>query len=173
MKRRLSWNFYGLCFVVIVSIIVSSSVLHSLSLVEKMKHLIRNNILEQTEKPYLGVNYVINYTMVDYEKHTNETTKTVLFFTKKWSEKLWGLSADKIDKDSPELKNCPVNNCVMVFDRNYLKEIHEFDALVFHETESCWYDSRDFEPIKTRSPHQLYIVAAQEYFNLSFPKHFD
>jgi Fucosyltransferase, N-terminal len=163
MRRQLCLVFAVLCFFVTVLMIFSTSNYTLKKLTEP----------STTKKPYLGLNYIINYTIVNYKKDNSDDTKTILFYTKRWSAKNWDLSAEKIDKDSPELKNCPAKNCIFVSDRSYLKEIHEYDALIFHETQSCWYDKSDLKPIKTRSPHQLYIVAAQEYFDLSISRYFD
>lgn len=103
----------------------------------------------------------IEYEMIDYENAGE--TKHVLFFTQFWYHKNWGLSNETITKDSPELFDCPYTNCIFTSKRKYLKQTHEYDALIFHQNLGSWYNKTLMEPIKTRSPYQLYIVATQEY----------
>jgi Fucosyltransferase, N-terminal len=102
----------------------------------------------------------IEYEMFDYE--SNSDTKHILFFTKFWYHLNWGLSSETITKDSPELKGCRFQNCIFTNKRNFLNQTHEYDALIFHQSIGSWYNKSTIEPIKTRSPHQLYILATQE-----------
>ena len=104
---------------------------------------------------------LLNYTIINYENVGD--TKHILFFTQFWYHHNWGLSNETVTKDSPELKDCPYKNCIFTNKRNYLKETHEYDAIIFHQTISSWYNKSLMVPIKTRSPHQLYIIATQEW----------
>ena len=103
---------------------------------------------------------ILNYTIVNYENVRD--TKHILFFTQFWYHRNWGLSNETVTKDSPELKDCAYKNCIFTNKRKYLEETHEYDAIIFHQTMSSWYNKSLMVPIKTRSPHQLYIVATQE-----------
>lgn len=103
---------------------------------------------------------IFKYKIVNYENVGD--TKHILFFTQLWSRRNWGLSNVTLTKNSPELSNCPYKNCIFTSNRTYLNQTHEYDALIFHQCPSVWHNKSLIHPIKTRSPHQLYIFAAQE-----------
>lgn len=100
-----------------------------------------------------------NYTMVKSVKDTIN----ILLYTKLWGYHNWRLSNETIDKDSPELVDCSQTNCVFTNNQNYLENVHDYDMLFFHQSPGSWYNSSYYDAIKTRSPHQLYVMAAQEY----------
>lgn len=115
------------------------------------------------QKPHiLTYDELFNYTRIDYSDYSVNGTKHILFFTTLWSQMNWWMSSDTINKDSKELKSCAVNNCVFTSNRNYLKNIHEYDALFFHLSQRFWTINDSLKPITTRSPSQLYVFATQE-----------
>jgi Fucosyltransferase, N-terminal len=116
---------------------------------------------KQVEKEKLPVERSITrYKIVNYKSQND--TKHILFFTEFWFYKNWELSNETILRESPELKECAFSNCVFTSDRNYLKHNHEYDALIFHGSQDFYFNISVLEHLKTRSPHQLYIVAMQE-----------
>lgn len=106
--------------------------------VERVGKSPTNLTKNQLKNPFLQpVNdQLIDYKMVEYENVGD--TKHILFFTKLWYHKNWGLSAETMTKDSPELKDCPYTNCVFTNKRDYLNHTHEYDALIFHQTIGSW-----------------------------------
>lgn len=115
-----------------------------------------------TKEPRLhSLKEIFSYKMVDYKNTRTEETKYILFFSSLWSYKNWRMSAETIDKNSPELVNCSFSNCVFTNDKNLLK-IHDYDALFFHQSSNAWKKESLQSIIETRSPHQLYVIAAQE-----------
>lgn len=85
--------------------------------------------------------------------------KTVLFFTRLWSKSpTWGSKNKTYGIDVPESADCPYINCIFTHDLNYLKNITDYDALIFHRG-FRWFE----KPIpKKRSPHQHYIMFTYE-----------
>jgi hypothetical protein len=103
---------------------------------------------------------LLKYKMIEFQQ--NSDIKHVLFFSNYWHFKYWGLSNETIDANSPEMEKCAFKNCIFTHKRNFLKQTHEYDAVLFHQSISTWYFKENLEPIKTRSPHQLYILVSQE-----------
>lgn len=152
MRRRLLIVFFATCVFGLISTIFLAQ--DSIS--------VKFNLKIVNESIVLSAAQVLNYTIVDYKNTKTDNTKFVLFFTSYYSWREWGLSADTINKYSEELANCSINNCVFTSNRKYFKKIHEFDVLIFHESSYAWYYREELRQIDTRSPQQLYVVAAHE-----------
>lgn len=98
----------------------------------------------------------------EVEQQPGEVIKYVLFFTNYWHFLYWGLSAETVDKNSPEMKNCRFKNCVFTHKRSLLNHTHEYDAVFFHQGIGAWYNKENLESIRTRSSHQLYVLMSHE-----------
>ena len=114
---------------------------------------------------------LLKYDFVDLQtdnvvQQAGEDIKYVLFFTNYWHFLYWGLSAETIDKSSPEMENCRFKNCVFTHKRRLLNHMHQYDAVFFHQGMGAWYHKENLESIKTRSPHQLYVLMSHEYVKL-------
>jgi hypothetical protein len=147
--------FFGICFLGTISIFIFTPNFISH---KQAKAKVKSNKI-------LDVDEIFNYTMVDFKNPNLDDTKHILFFSSLWGMKNWRMSAETIDKDSPELRNCSFNNCVFTNNRHDPKPIHEYDALFFHQSVYSWSNRSNYIRIETRSPHQLYILCTQEYFH--------
>lgn len=94
---------------------------------------------------------------LDDNRGSNDT-KYILFWTKYFLEKNWGMKTETYYEDYLKSIKCPVTNCVFTNNKNLLSHVHEYDALVFHGAESRML----VELPRTRSPHQIYIMGTKE-----------
>lgn len=85
-------------------------------------------------------------------------TKYILFWTKYFVEKNWGMKSETYDNDFLESMNCPVTNCVFTNNKKLLTHEYQYDALVFHTAEP-WIG---LALPRTRSPQQVYIMGTKE-----------
>lgn len=111
----------------------------------------------------LTQNYVFEYTIARYKlvatsKHQVNETQIILFWNNFFGEKNWGMPNETNYQDYLKSMNCPVTNCILTHDKQFLSEPHLYDAIVFHGAES-W---GKLDPPQTRSPHQLYVTADLE-----------
>lgn len=105
---------------------------------------------------------VLRYRMVNEfleTKNIQANNKTVLFWTKFFEDPYWDMKEEAFQGGYLESVGCPVTNCEFTTDRNFLNRVEEYDAIVFHAPEPLW-DPLDLP--KTRSPHQVYIMATKE-----------
>lgn len=87
-----------------------------------------------------------------------QDVKIVLFWTKFFGEPKWGMHKDTYHEDDLEELGCPISNCILTFNKDYLDFHNYYDAIVFHSAEN-WFMS-DIPSV--RSPHQLYVMSSLE-----------
>ena len=91
------------------------------------------------------------------ELYNPNKTKTILFWTRFFNHHDW--YADKNGNAGEEILksvNCPVTNCYFTHDRKYLKNVTEFDAIMFHGPEVMQ------KIPQHANPNQLYIFVSLE-----------
>jgi alpha-1,3-fucosyltransferase len=83
-------------------------------------------------------------------------TKIILFWNNFFDFEYWGMPRETNSKAFLDSINCPVTNCILTHDKNYLSAPELYDALVFHGWDFA------FDIPEKRSPHQLYVLATLE-----------
>jgi hypothetical protein len=96
------------------------------------------------------------YTMVNDREPRNDSKIYILFFNGCFNLPYWSLGKETLDESDLKSVNCPHTNCVLTHKYGLLENIHDYDAIIFN----VWYPN-DTLPL-TRSPHQQYIMAANE-----------
>jgi alpha-1,3-fucosyltransferase len=56
--------------------------------------------------------------------------------------------------------DCPVINCVLTHDRNYLASSTEYDAIIFHVGEAK--NGSEWDEPRIRNDDQVYVMANKE-----------
>lgn len=112
--------------------------------------------------------------LYDEVKPKNESIKHVLFFNGCFGKPFWRLGKENSTAEDLKLASCPHTNCIFTHKKDYLQNIHDYDAIIFN----VWYGDSDLP--KTRTPSQHYILAANEwvlkisfssyYFHFRFPQ---
>lgn len=90
------------------------------------------------------------------EKPTNSRNIHVLFGNACLNLFSWSLGKEMLGEDDLKTASCLFTNCVFTRDRNFLENVHDFDAILFN----VWCSNLDL-PL-TRTPRQHYIMAANE-----------
>lgn len=101
---------------------------------------------------------VIKNYSAESENNDNDK-KHILFWTKFFDIKFWGMLTETYYEDYLKSISCPVTNCVFTHKKNLLKHHHEYSAIFFHDAEK-W--SRFMKLPETRNPQQVYVMASQE-----------
>jgi alpha-1,3-fucosyltransferase len=70
------------------------------------------------------------------------------------------MSNETYDQEYLKSENCPVTNCILTNNKNFLKDVNDYDALVFHIASDKHF-SKSIVP-KYRNPNQFYIMATKE-----------
>jgi hypothetical protein len=96
------------------------------------------------------------YTMVNDTEARNDSKIYVLFFNGCFNLPYWSLGKETLDESDLKSVNCPHTNCVLTHKHDFLENIHDYNAIIFNV-----YFDNDTLPL-TRSPHQHYIMAANE-----------
>lgn len=96
------------------------------------------------------------YTMVSEEQSKNDSQIYILFFNGCFGLPFWGLGKETLLEDDLKSVNCPHTNCVFTHKPDLIKNIHDFDAVIFN----VWYP--DSTVPLTRTSRQHYIFAANE-----------
>lgn len=109
-------------------------------------------------KNYVFVSSVARFSLVQAAQPLNSSQKVILFWTNFFSIPYWMMPAETNDEEYLKSINCPVTNCILTHDKNFLDEPHLYDAIVFHSADP-WYK---LDLPATRSPHQLYVSAILE-----------
>ncbi|XP_070499670.1 alpha-(1,3)-fucosyltransferase C-like [Chironomus tepperi] len=121
----------------------------------------------------------------DYSVNTLQNEKNVtniLFWIKYWNDPSWYIGGDEEGEQMLQSIGCPTKKCFFTHNRNYLPNITDFDAILFHGAEYL-HDSVPHE----RSQHQLYVYTVlespflcfenlnrfQNFFNLTMTYRFD
>lgn len=89
----------------------------------------------------------------------NSKPKVILFWTKLFKHRYFDMPNETNYEDYLKFLKCPVTNCIMTHDKNYLSEPHLYDALVFHGGDP-WLITEGVP--KTRSPNQIYVFLMME-----------
>lgn len=84
--------------------------------------------------------------------------KIVLFWTKFFDAERWGMAKETFSENDLEELGCPISNCILTHNKDYLDFHNHYDAIIFHSAEN-WFVS-DIPAV--RSPHQLYIMSSLE-----------
>jgi hypothetical protein len=85
--------------------------------------------------------------------------KVVLFWTKFFDVKHWGMKKETYYPEDLKMINCPETNCVFTHHKNLLDHSHNYDAIVFHGAESWNF----LDLPQTRKSSQIFIMASMEY----------
>lgn len=96
------------------------------------------------------------YTMIYDENSKNDSKIYVLFYNGCFGLPFWSLGKETLAEDDLKAANCPHTNCVLTHKHDLLKNIHDYNAVIFN----VWYPGNTL-PL-TRSPRQHYIMAANE-----------
>ena len=88
--------------------------------------------------------------------------KHVLFYTTFWQNKYWDIGNETVGSEHPQILKCSAKNCIFTHKKTYLKNIKDYDAIIFH-TGRIWSINKVYWKVPNeRKPSQLYIVAVQE-----------
>lgn len=113
---------------------------------------INNYLFKSSNSRYVMLNnYVAN-------ESAERSSKVVLFWTKYFDIKFWGMNAETYHEEFLLSINCPKTNCIFTHNKNFMNHPEKYDAIVFHGAEK-WFK---VDLPKTRSPNQLYIIATKE-----------
>ena len=108
----------------------------------------------------------INEAFLNVTKDSNKP-KRILFYTPFWRSKDYRFG---VGQEPFKRYGCPVSNCQIYSDKNALKSITEFDALIFHTA-----NHNSFVPFRDkRSPYQRFIMFELEsprFWKYSFTKY--
>lgn len=96
------------------------------------------------------------YTMIFDGKPKNSNKFYVLFGNVCLNLFSWSLGKEMLAEDDLKLASCPHTNCVFTHKRDFLENVHDFDAILFN----VWCSNLDL-PL-TRTPRQHYILTANE-----------
>ena len=98
--------------------------------------------------------------VLNFEPPQSNSTKYILFWRRFFNNSDW-VTGDTDEAGEEILKSveCPVTNCFFTHNHTILKDIREFDAIVFHAPE---HTTKIQAMPKTRSAHQLYVMASLE-----------
>ena len=107
---------------------------------------------------YVLESSISRYKLVKLKNNKNDT-KIIVFWTNFFGIPYWGMPAETNREDYLILNNCPVTNCILTHNKNYLESPHLYDAVVFHGAQN-WLM---LDLPKIRSPHQLYILSTLEW----------
>lgn len=120
---------------------------------DKVTHFIPSSSIESAEVLESRHN---NY----YGQPESNSTKYILFWRRFFNNSDW-VTGDTDEAGEEILKSvqCPVTNCFFTHNHTILKDIKEFDAIVFHAPE---HTTKIQAMPKTRSAHQLYFMASLE-----------
>lgn len=70
------------------------------------------------------------------ELYNPNKTKNILFWTEFFQHHTWySKKSGDVGKETLESVNCPVTNCYFTHEKGYLKNVTEFDAIMFHGPE--------------------------------------
>lgn len=90
----------------------------------------------------------------------NQTVKHILFWTNFYHIPLWDMKKETYDQEDLKSVNCPVTNCILTHKKDYLSDVEDYDALIFHIGSEAHFQGSS-APSK-RNPGQIYIVALKE-----------
>lgn len=119
---------------------------------------------------FTAISFVLYTLEIPYNRHKllqlelsslpqhDSNVKVVLFWTKFFGDRTWGMKKETYDEADLEALGCPISNCIFTHNKDYLDSHHYYDALVFHSAEN-WFLS---DKPSVRSPHQLYIMSSVE-----------
>lgn len=102
----------------------------------------------------------------NYNQHNNQRSfnsqnhpRSILLWNAFFGDHRWKLPDDTLGPDYFRDQDCPIVNCVLTNNRDYLPAIDMFDAIVFHVAEHFPF----LQPIPhRRSPEQQYVFALME-----------
>ncbi|XP_040173950.1 alpha-(1,3)-fucosyltransferase C [Anopheles arabiensis] len=94
---------------------------------------------------------------IEQEVGGDRRTRYILLYTSFFSERWWGLRAETLGPDYFAYRHCPATDCVLTSNRQLLRAVADYDAVVFHVA-TGW----DGPLPAVRSPHQLYVAALME-----------
>jgi hypothetical protein len=97
-----------------------------------------------------------NYTMVYDVPPKKNSTIYMLFWGNFIRESAWGHAEETIDREFLERAGCPVTDCILTHKVDYLPNLYEYDAVMINVY------NRNLTVPPIRSPHQLYIMSANE-----------
>jgi alpha-1,3-fucosyltransferase len=83
----------------------------------------------------------------------------ILFWTEFFGDKLWSMKNETYYESDLKQLGCPISNCIVTHDKNYLKSSHLYDAIIYHAPEN-WGKFPNIPLV--RSSDQLYIMASLE-----------
>lgn len=100
--------------------------------------------------------------VVETNKSEANKTKHILFYTKMWKHRFWNMENETVGSEHEQMQKCSMKNCIFTHKKDFLTNITDFDALIFHNGETWKIGGKVWKVPDNRSPHQLYIMAVQE-----------
>ncbi|XP_055912682.1 alpha-(1,3)-fucosyltransferase C [Eupeodes corollae] len=92
-------------------------------------------------------------------KSNQSGPRTILLWNAFFGDRRWKLPGDTLSPDYFRDQRCPVTNCALTNNHDFLPAIEMFDAIVFHVAEHFPF----LQPVpKRRSPEQRYVFALME-----------
>lgn len=100
-------------------------------------------------------------TKQEAKQETKQETKHILFWTDFYGKPYWDMKNETYGKKELESIHCPVTNCIITHKKDYLKNVSDYAALIFHAGMTGHFDNSMLP--KIRNPRQLFIMATKEY----------
>lgn len=129
-----------------------------ISLIVLLKHIVvidyENTKLFIEREKFIDIQNEVN----------NETKRKILFWTNFYDDPFWGLKKSNFNENYFKNLKCLQSNCELSFNFTNHENISNFDALVFHTSES---HPRSIPSV--RYSHQVYIMGTKE--SPGYPPH--
>jgi hypothetical protein len=97
-----------------------------------------------------------NFTVIYDVKPKMNSTKYAVFWGYYMLDYPWGHDDETMGEEYLKANNCPETDCVFTNKIDLLPNIYDYDALIFNAFNA------NFSFPTLRSPHQLYIMTANE-----------
>lgn len=155
MRKKFS-IFFTFCVFSTIFLIVREYISYRFR-VEEMKLKMMDHT--ETTSPLTPSKFGHNFKMVHDWKPKKNATKYILFWGPYILKSYWGHGENDtniLDPNHLISRKCPETNCHFTHDVNFLPSILDFDAVIYN----CFNKKLTFPEL--RSPHQLYIMTANE-----------
>jgi hypothetical protein len=146
--------FFLLVCSLAVNFLVFNEYLNYISTLTKETVMTRNAPREKKDSKSSGFGH--NFTMIYDVKPKMNSTKYAIFWGYYILTAGWGHADETFGEAYLKAYDCPVTDCVFTHKIDLLPNIYDYDALIFNAY------NRNFSFPTLRSPHQLYIMTANE-----------
>jgi hypothetical protein len=99
------------------------------------------------------------YTESDYSP-SKAKVKHIVFWTNFFQIPLWDMTKETYTQEDLNSANCSVTNCILTHKKDFLSNVENYDALIFHLGSDQHFEGSAV-PSK-RNPNQFYIMASKE-----------